>query len=78
MLLIKFDAGEKFFFFQDFKISFELRCKAFSQKKKPKNPENRGNNSQFYNQEPDPNPNFRKNWTLIYCTLVNNRTLCFF
>ena len=32
----------------------------------------------FCTPEPNPSPNFRKNWTLIYWTLVKNQTLCFF
>ena len=28
--------------------------------------------------KPDPGPNFRKNWTLIYWTLVKKQSLCFF
>ena len=40
-MLIKFRAGEKFSFLQEFKISFELRFTTFSQKKISKNPKNK-------------------------------------
>ena len=41
MLLIRFHAGEKISFLQEFKIPFEIHFMTFSQKKIPKNPENK-------------------------------------
>ena len=48
MLMIKFHADGNFSFLQEFKISFEIHFKTFSQKKITKNPNNHGNHSDCY------------------------------